>query len=63
MDKEVTGYLEYLANFCEISKPQMPKFNLDAYSDSEYLDAINLVMEDYKYVDDFDVTISHLKGK
>ena len=63
MDDELMGYFEYLSNFSGLTRPKMPKFNLDAYSDSEYIDAVNSVMKDYENVDDFDLTITHLKGK
>ena len=41
----------------------MPKIKRSAYSDSEYKIAIKEVMKDYENVDDFDVTIKHLKGE
>jgi len=49
--------------FGELTRPQMPKIDHSAYSDSEYKNAINDVMKDYENVDDFDITIKFLKGE
>ena len=61
MLEENLAYIEYLERFSEITKPQMPTFNLAAYTDSEYMSAINVVMQDYENVFDFDITLKHLK--
>ena len=63
MDEEIKAYQEYLLSFVEIKKPIMPKFDLLAYTDNEYLNAIKLVLEDYFRVDDFELTIDYLKGE
>ena len=62
MNDEVSAYVEYLLKFGEITRPQMPKFDYSAYSDNEYKTAIHQVMKDFENVDDFTVTIEHLKG-
>ena len=62
MDEEINEYIKYLFNFGEVEKPLMPKFNLMAYTDNEYLSAIEDVMQDYDFVDDESVTIRYLKG-
>ena len=63
MEQEIFAYMEYLSSFTELTRPSMPNFNLFAYSDSEYTNAINSVMKDYESIDDIDVTIERLKGK
>ena len=62
MEQEIFAYLEYLSTFTELTRPAMPNFNLFAYSDSEYTNAINVIMQDYQNVDDIDVTLERLKG-
>lgn len=62
MNDEVSAYIEYLLKFGEVTRPQMPKFDCFAYSDNEYKTAIHQVMKDFENVDDFTVTIEHLKG-
>ena len=62
MNDEVSAYVEYLEKFGEVLRPQMPKFDYSAYSDNEYKNAITQVMKDYENIDDFDITIKHLKG-
>ena len=62
MDEEIIAYQEYLLSFGAVNKPYMPKFDLRAYTDNEYLMVINSVMEDYSEVDDFQLTIDYLKG-
>ena len=63
MDDEVFAYIDYVSKFDELKRPQTPKFDYFAYSDSEYKNAIFELMKDYENVDDFDVTIKHLKGE
>lgn len=63
MLEETIAYLEYLQSFKEVRKPEMPIFHLSAYTDIEYLNLINEVMHDFKNVDDFQITLSHLKGE
>lgn len=63
MDEEIKAYQEYLLSFGEVIRPLMPKFDLLAYTDNEYLIAINSVMEDYLRVDDFQLMIDYLKGE
>lgn len=62
MRKEIQEYEQYLLNFGEVKKPQMPKFDLLAYTDSEYLSAIFDTLEVFDFVDDEYLTIKHLKG-
>ena len=62
MDEEIDEYIKYLLNFGMVEKPLMPKFDLLAYTDSEYLSVIENVMIDYNFVDDEYVTIRYLKG-
>ncbi len=63
MDEQVNAYIKYLSNLKEISRPKMPKFDIEAYSDNEYKMAINKVLEDYEGVDDFLITLHYLKGE
>ena len=62
MDNEINAYVEYLLNFNELALPKMPKFNLSAYTEIEYLNAIKTVMQDYENIDDEYLVIEHLKG-
>ncbi len=62
MDEEINEYIKYLLNFGMVQKPLMPKFNLMAYTDNEYLLAIENIMFEYDLIDDECVTIRYLKG-
>lgn len=62
MLQETFAYLEYLSHFNEVKKPMMPTFSVSAYTDSEYLDSISVIMQDFESVDDFQVTLNYLKG-
>ena len=62
MKQEILAYVEYLSSFAELSRPEMPNFNLLAYSDNEYVNAINVVMNDYQNVNDINITLERLKG-
>ena len=62
MFDEILEYMQHLMNFGELEKPKMPDFDVSAYTDSEYLSAIENVNRDYENVDDLDATINYLKG-
>ena len=63
MHEEINGYEKYLLSFCVVEKPIMPKFDLSAYTDNEYLSAVHCLMCDYGGIDDEYLTIQHLKGE
>ena len=63
MNDEVNAYVEYLLKFGELNRPQMPKIDYSAYSDSEYKNAIDEIVKDFEQIDDLGVTIKHLKGE
>jgi len=63
MLEETFAYLEYLQSFSEVRKPEMPIFNTSAYTDNEYLNSIDELMYDFENIDDFQITLKHLKGE
>ena len=63
MQREILEYIEYLSNFQELKKPQMPNFNLSAYTDIEYHKAINEINQEFDRFDDFEVYTKFLKGE
>lgn len=63
MNEEVNAYIEYLLNLVNIVRPQMPKFDTKAYTDSEYKLAIKEILKDFDRVDDFLVSLHYLKGE
>ena len=58
----VEAYIEFLQNFQELERPLMPKFNVSAYTESEYVGAVEDVMREYEFIDDLSVTEHFLKG-
>ena len=58
----VEAYIEFLQNSQGIDRPLMPKFNISAYTESEYVDAVNELLRDYELVDDLSITEHFLKG-
>ena len=58
----VEAYIEFLQNFTELERPLMPKFNVSAYTESEYVSAVEYVMRDYERIDDLGITEHFLKG-
>lgn len=62
MNELVEAYIEFLQNFTELERPFMPKFNASAYTESEYLNAINDTMFKYEDINDLSVTEHFLKG-
>lgn len=62
MNEFVEAYIEFLHNFKDLERPILPKFNVSAYTESEYVTAVNNIMQDYEYIDDLGVTEYFLKG-
>ena len=63
MDKEIMEYEKYLLNFGMVKKPEMPKFDVSAYTDNEYLSALFESISAFDLIDDEYLTIKHLKGE
>ncbi len=63
MREEIGEYEKYLASFNSVDKPQMPRFDVSAYNDNEYLAVVNELLLDFDSVDDMYLTIQYLKGK
>lgn len=62
MDEEIREYEKYLASFGVVEKPKMPKFNVSAYTDNEYLSVVYGLLNDYDKLDEEYLTINYLKG-
>ena len=62
MNDEIREYIAYLSRSITLDKPSMPKFDLGAYTDSEYLSAIESVMRAFDPVND-DLVSRYLKGE
>ena len=63
MSEEIEEYEKYLASFGMVEKPQMPKFDISAYTDNEYLSAVYNLLKDYDQLEDEAITIAYLKGE
>ena len=63
MNEFVEAYIEFLQNFSELDRPIMPKFNVYAYTESEYINAVEDTMRDYEFIDDLSITEHFLKGE
>ncbi len=51
MDDEITDYIKYILSLVEIKRPKMPTFSLSAYTESEYINAINEIMNECSHLD------------
>ena len=63
MLKETFAYFEYLEAFKQVQKPKMPNCDVGAYTDIEYINAINRVMREFEDIEDFQITLNYLKGE
>ena len=63
MNDYVEAYIVFLLNSRELVRPVMPKFNVSAYTENEYVTAINEIVKDYEFVDDMEVLEHFLKGE
>ena len=62
MNEEVYEYIKYLLDIVNIDKPNMPKFDTQAYTDNEYALEIEELNGEFDIIDDLDLTIEHLQG-
>lgn len=63
MNEQVCAYIKYLQQIKQVNKPKMPKFDERAYTENEYVKAINSIENDFKFVDSIAVTERYLKGE
>ena len=63
MIDEAKAYIEYLSRFRAIDRPQMPKFDVETYTDNEYKVMIHKIEEDFQYIDEVYLTEKYLKGE
>ncbi len=63
MDELVSAYIDYILNLKEVLKPPMPEFDVSAYTDIEYANAIFGSLANFDLVDDTYLTIEFLKGE
>ena len=63
MDDEIREYIACLSRNLNVVKPAMPKFDTNAYTDNEYLMAVDDIMRDFDPVDDDHLIIGYLKGE
>ena len=63
MNEEAIAYIEYLSKLKEIKRPAMPIFDVLAYTDNEYLMSIKETEKDFEYIDDYYLSLHHLKGE
>ena len=62
MNDLVNAYVEFLLQMKGFEKPKMPQFDETAYTENEYVSLINFIEEEYKYIDDLQLTLDFLKG-
>ena len=63
MNEQVNEYIKYLLDMRIVKKPQMPSFDIEAYTDSEYEIAISQLNYDFEMIDDFNLTLDYLQGE
>lgn len=63
MEEQVNAYIEYLHRFGIVQKPVMPKFDVSAYTENEYVRAINTIEKDFEFDDCVSLTEQYLKGE
>lgn len=51
MDDEINDYVQYILSLVEIRRPKMPSFPVSAYTENEYILAINEIMSDFSATD------------
>ena len=62
MDKEIEEYAKYLLGFGVVKRPIMPKFDVKAYTESEYLSVVFEWQKLFNFDEEY-LTIQHLKGE
>ena len=62
MNEEIEAYIKYLSGFSLVSKPLMPKFDVGAYTESEYLSVVFELQKLFDFDEEY-LTLKHLKGE
>lgn len=62
MNDEIREYIDSLVGSVEIKKPFMPKHDLSAYTENEYLREMYRINNDFDKIDDYELYIEYLKG-
>ena len=62
MNEEIKEYAKYLLSFGVVKKPKMPKFKVDAYTESEYLSVVFEWQKLFNFDEEY-LTIKHIKGE
>ncbi len=62
MNEQADAYIHYIGTMRDFDKPKMPKFDVSAYTENEYVRAITTIENEFEYTDSFDLTIDYLKG-
>ena len=63
MDEQVNAYIEFIGNMRQVNKPTMPKFDLSAYTENEYVKEVRSLEKEFENTDSVDLTIAFLKGE
>lgn len=63
MDILVYEYIKYLSRLDTIKKPKMPRISPSAYTESEYLRAVDELMRDFDMIDDLSVSLEFYKER
>lgn len=63
MKEQANAYINYIKNMHGVTKPAMPKFDVIAYTENEYVRAIDAIDKDFLFTDSMDLTIDYLKGE
>ena len=63
MEEQVNAYIEFLAEFGVVKKPPMPKFDVAAYTENEYVKAISNIEQQFEFADCVELTERYLKGE
>ena len=63
MIREIEEYVKYLLDFGMVKRPKMPKFDVNAYTENEYISAVFDCQKVFDLIDDEHLTIKHLKGE
>lgn len=63
MEEQVNAYIKYLAGFGVVQKPVMPKFDVVAYTENEYVKAITNIEQQFEFTDCVGLTEQYLKGE
>ena len=63
MREEIDAYFKFLSNFHKVDRPKVPKFDVEAFKDRNYLETFDDFTDLRDFLESVELDIDYLEGK